>query len=26
VPVLGVIWEVGVKPNLKTGINGRPLK
>jgi len=26
VPVLGVIWEVGVKPNLKTGIGGRPLK
>jgi hypothetical protein len=25
-PVLGVIWEVGVKPTLKTGINGRPLK
>ncbi len=26
VPVMGVIWEVGIKPNLKTGINGRPLK
>jgi hypothetical protein len=26
VPVMGVIWEVGVKPNLKTGIAGRPLK
>jgi hypothetical protein len=26
VPVLGVIWEIGIKPNLKTGINGRPLK
>jgi len=26
VPVMGVIWDVGVKPNLKTGINGRPLK
>jgi hypothetical protein len=25
-PVLGVIWNVGVKPHLKTGINGRPLK
>jgi hypothetical protein len=25
-PVLGVIWDVGVKPNLKTGIGGRPLK
>jgi len=25
-PVLGVIWEVGVKPNLKTGIAGAPLK
>ncbi len=25
-PVMGVIWEVGIKPNLKTGINGRPLK
>jgi hypothetical protein len=26
VPVLGVIWDVGVKPHLKTGIAGRPLK
>jgi hypothetical protein len=26
VPVLGVIWEVGVRPSLKTGIAGRPLK
>ena len=26
VPVMGVIWDVGVKPNLKTGIAGRPLK
>jgi len=26
VPVLGVIWDAGVKPNLKTGIGGRPLK
>ena len=26
VPVMGVIWDVGVKPNLKTGINGRALK
>jgi hypothetical protein len=25
-PVMGVIWEVGIKPNLKTGIAGRPLK
>ncbi len=25
-PVMGVIWEAGVKPNLKTGIAGRPLK
>jgi hypothetical protein len=25
VPVLRVIWDVGVKPNLKTGIAGRPL-
>jgi hypothetical protein len=25
-PVLRVIWDLGVKPNLKTGINGRPLK
>ena len=24
--VLGVIWEAGIKPSLKTGINGRPLK
>ena len=26
VPVLKVIWDVGVKPNLKTGIAGRELK
>jgi hypothetical protein len=26
VPVMVVIWEVGVKPQLKTGIAGRPLK
>ncbi len=26
VPVLGVIWDAGVKPHLKTGIGGRPLK
>jgi hypothetical protein len=26
VPILRVIWDVGVKPNLKTGIAGRPLK
>ena len=25
-PVLGVIWDVGIKPHLKTGIGGRPLK
>ena len=25
-PVMLVIWEVGVKPQLKTGIAGRPLK
>jgi hypothetical protein len=25
-PVMLVIWEVGVKPYLKTGIGGRPLK
>jgi hypothetical protein len=25
-PVMLVIWEVGVKPYLKTGIAGRPLK
>jgi len=25
-PVMGVIWNVGVKPYLKTGIAGRPLK
>ena len=24
-PVLRVIWEVGVKPNLKTGLGGRPI-
>jgi hypothetical protein len=26
VPVMKVIWDVGVKPQLKTGIAGRPLK
>jgi hypothetical protein len=26
VPVMLVIWEIGVKPQLKTGIAGRPLK
>jgi hypothetical protein len=26
VPVLRVIWDVGVKPNLKTGIAGAPIK
>jgi len=25
-PVMGVIWNVGIKPYLKTGIAGRPLK
>jgi len=25
-PVMMVIWNVGVKPYLKTGIAGRPLK
>jgi hypothetical protein len=25
-PVLGVLWNVGIKPYLKTGIAGRPLK
>ena len=25
-PVLAVIWNVGVRPHLKTGIAGRPLK
>jgi hypothetical protein len=25
-PVMAVIWNVGVKPYLKTGIAGRPLK
>jgi len=25
-PVMGVIWSVGIKPYLKTGIAGRPLK
>ncbi len=24
-PVLRVIWEIGIRPNLKTGIAGRPL-
>ena len=26
VPVMKVIWDVGVRPKLKTGINGRALK
>ncbi len=26
IPVLGVMWNVGIKPYLKTGIAGRPLK
>ena len=26
VPVLKVIWDVVIKPNIKTGIAGRPLK
>lgn len=26
VPVIKVIWDVAVKPNIKTGIAGRPLK
>ncbi len=26
IPVLGVMWKVGIKPYLKTGIAGRPLK
>jgi hypothetical protein len=25
-PVMAVIWNVGIKPQLKTGIAGRPLK
>ncbi len=25
-PVMGVIWDMGIKPYLKTGIAGRPLK
>ncbi len=25
-PVLKVLWVTGIKPNLKTGISGRPLK
>ena len=25
-PVMGVIWNFGVKPHIKTGIAGRPLK
>ena len=25
-PVLGVMWNVGIKPYLKTGVGGRPLK
>ncbi len=26
VPVMKVVWDVGIKPYLKTGIGGRPLK
>jgi hypothetical protein len=26
IPVLAVIWNAGVKPHLKTGVAGRPLK
>ncbi len=26
VPVMKVIWDVAIKPNIKTGIAGRPLK
>jgi hypothetical protein len=26
IPVMGVIWNFGVKPHIKTGIAGRPLK
>ncbi len=26
VPVLRVIWDVSIKPSIKTGIGGRPLK
>ena len=26
VPVIKVIWDVAIKPNIKTGIAGRPLK
>ncbi len=26
VPVIKVMWDVGIKPNIKTGIAGRPLK
>ena len=26
IPVLGVVWNAGIKPYLKTGIAGRPLK
>ncbi len=25
-PVVGVLWDEAIKPNIKTGINGRPLK
>ena len=25
-PVMKVLWDIGIKPNLKTGIAGRPLK
>jgi hypothetical protein len=25
-PVIKVIWDIGIKPDLKTGIPGRPLK
>ena len=26
VPVMRIIWDVAVRPNIKTGIGGRPLK
>ena len=25
-PVMSVLWETSIKPNIKTGIAGRPLK
>jgi hypothetical protein len=25
-PVVGVLWDETIKPNIRTGINGRPLK